>query len=74
MAARSLQAGKHANGQDLSLIKRNKQGGKWILRLTIGSDRREIEPGPTYRLQKRENQPQRRVKRFDKKSILLSNG
>ena len=45
MTARSLQAGKHTDGQGLWLVKRNKQRGKWMLRLTIHGNRREMGLG-----------------------------
>ncbi len=42
MKAKSLVAGKYADGQGLWLIKRNKQAGKWVLRLTVQGKRREM--------------------------------
>ena len=44
--ARALPEGKHSDGQGLWLVKRNKQLGKWILRLTIHGKRREMGLGP----------------------------
>jgi len=45
MTAKSFQKGKYADGQGLWLVKRNKQHGKWMLRLTIHGDRREMGLG-----------------------------
>jgi integrase len=45
MKARSLNAGKFADGQGLWLIKRSKQAGKWIVRLTVEGRRREMGLG-----------------------------
>ena len=45
MAARSLGPGKHADGQGLWLIKRDKVLGKWILRLVVSGKRREMGLG-----------------------------
>ena len=45
MKAKQLGEGKFADGQGLWLIKRNKQNGKWILRLAIGGRRREMGLG-----------------------------
>jgi integrase len=42
MKAKSLVSGKYADGQGLWLIKRNRQAGKWVLRLTIHGKRREM--------------------------------
>lgn len=44
--ARSLPEGKHADGQGLWLVKRQKQAGKWMLRLTVHGRRREMGLGP----------------------------
>ncbi|KWV93878.1 site-specific integrase [Erythrobacter sp. AP23] len=46
MRAKNLDAGKHADGQGLWLIKRSKEGGKWIVRLVIRGKRREMGLGP----------------------------
>ncbi len=45
MTARSLGKGKHADGQGLWLIKRDKALGKWMLRLAVGGKRREMGLG-----------------------------
>ena len=45
MKAKSLGAGKFADGQGLWLIKRNNRVGKWILRLTVHGKRREMGLG-----------------------------
>lgn len=45
MKAKQLDGGKFADGQGLWLIKRNKQHGKWILRLSQGGRRREMGLG-----------------------------
>ncbi|MEM9207506.1 MAG: integrase arm-type DNA-binding domain-containing protein [Pseudomonadota bacterium] len=45
MKARSLVAGKHADGQGLWLFKQRRDGGKWILRFVIGGRRREMGLG-----------------------------
>jgi len=45
MKARSLSAGKYADGQGLWLMKRSKQAGKWIVRLSIAGKRREMGLG-----------------------------
>ncbi len=45
MKARSLDAGKYADGQGLWLIKRSKIAGKWVLRLSIDGKRREMGLG-----------------------------
>jgi len=45
MKAKSLSAGKHNDGQGLYLVKRHKQGGKWIQRLSINGRRREMGLG-----------------------------
>ncbi len=46
MRAKNLDAGKHADGQGLWLIKRSKGAGKWIVRLVIRGKRREMGLGP----------------------------
>ncbi|MFK7945735.1 MAG: tyrosine-type recombinase/integrase [Paracoccaceae bacterium] len=46
MKARSLPAGKFADGQGLWLVKRDRMAGKWILRLTLDGRRREMGLGP----------------------------
>ncbi len=43
--AKALPAGKYADGHGLWLIKRDKQTGKWILRLVVHSKRREMGLG-----------------------------
>lgn len=35
MKAKSLAAGKYADGQGLWLVKRSQQAGKWVLRLSV---------------------------------------
>jgi integrase len=45
MSARSFGQGKHADGQGLWLIKRDKVLGKWILRLVVHGKRREMGLG-----------------------------
>lgn len=45
MKAKSLGTGKHNDGQGLYLVKRHKQGGKWIQRLSINGKRREMGLG-----------------------------
>lgn len=45
LKARNLGAGKHADGQGLWLVKRSKDAGKWVLRLTVGGKRREMGLG-----------------------------
>lgn len=45
MKAKSLNPGKFADGQGLWLIKRSKQAGKWIVRLTVEGRRREMGLG-----------------------------
>ncbi len=44
-AAKSADKGKYADGQGLWLIKRDKQFGKWILRLVVRDKRREMGLG-----------------------------
>jgi len=46
MKAKSLDAGKYADGQGLWLVKRSKVAGKWVLRLTVHGRRREMGLGP----------------------------
>ena len=46
MKAKSLTAGKYADGQGLWLVKRSKQAGKWVLRLSVAGKRREMGLGP----------------------------
>lgn len=46
MKAKSLAAGKYADGQGLWLHKRDQRNGKWVLRLSIGGKRRELGLGP----------------------------
>lgn len=46
MKAKSLETGKYADGQGLWLVKRNKNAGKWILRITVFGKRREMGLGP----------------------------
>lgn len=45
MKVKALGAGKHNDGQGLYLVKRHKQGGKWILRLSVNGKRREMGLG-----------------------------
>ncbi len=45
MKAKSLDAGKYADGQGLWLYKRTKQTGKWVLRLSVAGRRREMGLG-----------------------------
>ena len=42
MKAKSLAAGKYADGQELWLVKRSQQAGKWVLRLSVSGKRREM--------------------------------
>ena len=46
MAVKNLAAGKHPDGQGLWLVKRSKVQGRWMLRLSIASKRREMGLGP----------------------------
>ncbi len=46
MKAKSLDAGKYADGQGLWLVKRSKVAGKWMLRLSVHGRRREMGLGP----------------------------
>lgn len=45
MKAKSLGAGKHSDGQGLWLVKRNKDAGKWVLRIAVAGKRREMGLG-----------------------------
>ena len=45
MKARQLGAGKFSDGQGLWLVKRNVTHGKWILRVSIDGQRREMGLG-----------------------------
>ncbi|NSY37558.1 tyrosine-type recombinase/integrase [Leisingera sp. ANG59] len=45
MKAKSLDAGKYADGQGLWLVKRSKSAGKWVLRVTVHGRRREMGLG-----------------------------
>lgn len=45
LRAKNLGPGKHPDGQGLWLVKRSKDAGKWILRLSIGAKRREMGLG-----------------------------
>lgn len=45
LRARNLGPGKHPDGQGLWLVKRSKEAGKWILRLSINGKRREMGLG-----------------------------
>jgi len=45
MTAKSLEAGKHGDGQGLYLVKSRKATGKWIVRLSINGKRREMGLG-----------------------------
>ena len=42
MKAKSADRGKYADGQGLWLVKRDKQFGKWMLRLVVSGKRREM--------------------------------
>lgn len=46
MKAKSLAAGKYADGQVLWLVKRSQLAGKWVLRLSVSGKRREMGLGP----------------------------
>ncbi len=46
LTAKNLEAGKHADGQGLWLVKRSRGAGKWILRSVIFGQRREMGLGP----------------------------
>jgi len=45
LRAKNLGPGKHPDGQGLWLVKRSKDAGKWILRLSISGKRREMGLG-----------------------------
>jgi len=45
LTAKNLPAGKHADGQGLWLVKRERAHGKWILRLAVHGSRREMGLG-----------------------------
>lgn len=45
LRARNLGPGKHPDGQGLWLVKRSKEAGKWILRLSVHGKRREMGLG-----------------------------
>jgi len=45
LSAKALDRGKYADGQGLWLIKRDRQAGKWTLRLVVGGKRREMGLG-----------------------------
>ena len=45
MRAKNLEAGKHPDGQGLWLVKRDKDAGKWILRVVVEGNRREMGLG-----------------------------
>lgn len=45
LRAKNLGPGKHPDGQCLWLVKRSKEAGKWILRLSISGRRREMGLG-----------------------------
>jgi len=45
MRAKNLGPGKHPDGQGLWLVKRNKDAGKWILRVVVSGKRREMGMG-----------------------------
>lgn len=45
MKAKSLGAGKHSDGQGLWLVKRDKDAGKWVLRIAVAGKRREMGLG-----------------------------
>lgn len=45
LRAKNLGPGKHPDGQGLWLVKRSKEAGKWILRLSISGKRREMGLG-----------------------------
>lgn len=46
MKAKSLAAGKYADGQGLWLVKRSQLAGKWVLRIAVFGKRREMGLGP----------------------------
>lgn len=45
LKARALPEGKYADGQGLWLVKRSREAGKWILRLSVYGNRREMGLG-----------------------------
>lgn len=45
MKARSVGAGKYADGQGLWLFKSRQDAGKWIVRIVVGGKRREMGLG-----------------------------
>ena len=45
LRVKNLGPGKHPDGQGLWLVKRSKEAGKWILRLSISGNRREMGLG-----------------------------
>jgi len=45
MKTKTLGPGKHFDGQGLILVKRERDAGKWILRLVVGGKRREMGLG-----------------------------
>lgn len=45
MKAKSLGAGKYSDGQGLWLVKRDKDAGKWVLRVAVAGKRREMGLG-----------------------------
>lgn len=45
MKAKNLGPGKYSDGQGLWLVKRDKEGGKWILRVIVAGKRREMGLG-----------------------------
>jgi integrase len=45
MKARSLPQGKYADGQGLWLVKRQREHGKWVLRMSVYGNRREMGLG-----------------------------
>ena len=45
LKAKNLDPGKYADGQGLWLVKRTKQAGRWMLRLSVGGRRREMGLG-----------------------------
>ena len=42
---KNLGSGKHFDGRDLMLVKRHKEAGKWMLRISVGGKRREMGLG-----------------------------
>ena len=46
LAVKNHPEGKYANGQGLWLVKRSKEQGRWMLRISIGNKRREMGLGP----------------------------